>query len=316
MDAVVAKILTRTFDDSFIANSFGFRPKKSAHQAIETCYKLLTRGKRPHVVEVDFSNFFNTIPHKKLMELVEKKIADEKLLRGKTAKQNGRTECCHGGTPQGGLASSVLANVYLDTVLDKWFLKNHQAGTIVRYADDAVFFFKKEKNAVSFLKHFRERVEKFKLVVNEEKSRILSFKKTEHTQFNFLGFTLYWGIQNKRKFLKVKTEKKKLHKAIDEFYNWIKKNRSRRKQNELWKTAKSKVRGHYEYFGYWMNRTKLVHFHQEAVRAMFKWLNRRGQKWSYSWEGFHEKIKDDPLGEPPQFTDLKRLGWSYGYVRP
>ena len=309
--------------DAVIANSFGFRPKKSAHQAIEMCHKLLTRGKRSHVVEVDFSKFFNTIPHKKLMELVAKKIADEKLLRlvknllrGKTAKQNGRTEYCHCGTPQGGLASPVLANVYLDTVLGKWFLKNHRAGTIVRYADDAVFFFKKEKDAVSFLKLFRERVEKFNLVVNEEKSRILSFKKTEHTQFNFLGFIFYGGIQNKHKFLKVKTEKKKIHKAFNEFYNWIKKNRSRGKQSELWKTAKSKIRGHYEYFGYWMNRTKLVHFYRKAVREMFKWLNRRSQKRSYSGEGFHEKIKDNPLGEPPQTTDLKRLGWGFGYVIP
>ena len=137
-----------------------------------------------------------------------------------------------------------------------------------------------------------------------------------HTQLNFLGFTFYWGTQNKRKVLKVKTEKKKLHKAIDEFYNWIKKNRSRRKQSELWKTAKSKIRGHYEYFSYWINRTKLVHFDQKAVRAMFKWLNRISQKRSYDREGFYEKIKDNPLGEPPQTTDLKRLGQSYGYVKP
>ena len=94
-------------------------------------------------------------------------------------------------------------------------------------------FFKKEKDVVSFLEHFKERVEKFNLVVNKEKIRILSLKKTEHTQFNFLGFTFYWGIQNKRKFLKVKTEKKKLHKAIDEFYNWIKENRNKRNQSEL-----------------------------------------------------------------------------------
>ena len=115
MDAVIGKILTSIFDDSFIANSFGFRPKKSAHQAIEMCHKLLTRGSVHTVVEVDFSNFFNTIPHKKLMELVEKKIANEKLLRlvknllrGKTAKQNGRTEYCHCGTPKGVLRVQSL----------------------------------------------------------------------------------------------------------------------------------------------------------------------------------------------------------------
>ena len=258
VDAVIAKILTNIFDSNFIPSSFGFRPSKSAHNAIEACYKLLANGKRPHVVEIDFSNFFNTIPHRELMEIVRKRVQDAKLLRlierflkGKTVKQDGKAESCHCGTPQGGLMSPILANIYLDEVLDKWFQESYHMGKIVRYADDAVFFFKKEEDATRFLKDFKVRVEKFKLVVNEEKSRILSFKKTEHTQFNFLGFTFYWGIQHKRKFLKVKTEKKKLHRAMNEFYDWIKDNRSKRKKVELWKVAKSKIRGHYEYFGYW-----------------------------------------------------------------
>ena len=322
VDVVVAKILTNIFDGSFIKNSFGLRPRKSAHQAIETCYKALGDGKRPYVVEIDFSNFFNTIPHEELMGIVRKKVADEKLLRlierflkGKTVKQDGRIESCLCGTPQGGLMSPILANIYLDIVLDKWFRKEHRKGTMVRYVDDAVFFFRTEEEAKSFLPDFKARVEKFKLIVNEEKSRSLSFKKTEHTQFNFLGFTFYWSVQNKRNFLKVKTEKKKLHKAMNEFYNWIKQHRSKGKRNELWKTARSKIRGHYEYFGYWMNRQKLVHFYREAVKAMFKWLNRRSQKQSYTWEGFNELVKQNPLGKPPESSDMKRLGWRFGYVQ-
>ena len=321
VDAVIAKTLTSVYDDSFIPNSFGFRPRKSAHQAIKTCYKTVIKGKRHHVVEIDFSNFFNTIPHDKLMRILEKKIADEKFLRligrfleGKTVKQDGSQERCRCGTPQGGLMSPILANVYLDTVLDKWFLENHKGNTMVRYADDAVFFFKNEETAKSFLADFRDRVERFGLKVNEEKSRSLSFKKTERTQFDFLGFTFYWGIQNRRKFLKVKTEKAKLHKASNEFYNWIKQNRSKRKLAELWEMAKSKIRGHYEYFGYRMNREKLTHFYRDAVRAMFKWLNRRSQKRSYTWEGFNEKVRLDPLGKPPGINDLKRLEWRFEYA--
>ena len=210
-------------------------------------------------------------------------------------------ESCTCGTPQGGLASPILANIYLDIVLDKWFVKNHKLGTIVRYADDAVFFFKRKEEAEAFLIDFKNRVNDYKLIVNEEKSRFLSFKKTEHTQFNFLGFTFYWGLQHKRRFLKVKTEKKKLHKSIREFYNWIKDNRNKSKLIELWKMAKSKIRGHYEYFGHRMNRQKLVHFYQEAVKAMFIWPNRRGQKRSYTWEGFIEKMKMNPLGRPPHY---------------
>ena len=113
----------------------GFRPRRSAHQAIEKCYNSLARGERPHVVEIDFSNFFNTIPHAELMEIVTRRIADEKLqwlierfLKGKTVKQDGKTESCTCGTPQGGLMSPILANIYLDYVLDKWFEENYRTG--------------------------------------------------------------------------------------------------------------------------------------------------------------------------------------------
>ena len=321
VDAVIGKILTSIFDSSFIRNSFGFRPNKSAHQAIEASHKVLAKGERNQVVEIDFSNFFNTIPHDPLMEVVGEKVKDAKFLRlirkflkGKIVKQDGKVESCHCGTPQGGLMSPILANIYLDRVLDKWFQKEHKEGKMVRYADDAVFFFEKGEDAQKFLEDFKERVETFGLIVNEEKSRILSFKKTEHNQFSFLGFTFYWGIRKKRTILKVKTEKKKLHKAIEEFYNWIKDNRSKRKQFELWTMAISKIRGHYEYFGYWMNWRKLWHFYSQAMKAMFKWLNRRSQKQSYTWAGFKESIKQLPKITPPKTEGLKRLGWSFGYV--
>lgn len=321
VDATVAKILNSIYDSGFVPNSFGFRPRRSAHQAIEACHKVLEGGKRPFVVEIDFSNFFNTIPQDKLVDIIKEKVADgkflrliERFLKGKTVKQDGRIVSDTCGTPQGGLMSPILANIYLDTVLDKWFYKHHRQGVLVRYADDAVFFFTTEEEATKFLTEFKARVKSYGLVVNEEKSRYLSFKKTEYTQFNFLGFTFYWGIQGKRRILKVKTEKSRLHKSINEFYNWIKSNRSKRKQSELWKTAQSKIRGHYEYFGYWMNRTKLVHFYLQVVRAMFKWLNRRGQKRSYNWEGFRELLRQNPLGSPPALSDLKRLGWSFGNV--
>ena len=320
VDAVISKILSNLYDHSFIHNSFGYRPNKSAHKAIETSYKVLRRRKRPYVVEVDFSNFFNTIPHRELLEILEKKIADKKFLRlitrfleGRTMKDDGTLEKCICGTPQGGLMSPILANIYLDEVLDKWFKSNYSGSVIIRYADDAVFFFSDRKKASNFLTEFKERVEAFKLTVNEEKSRFLSFKTKEFNQFNFLGFTFYWGIQNNRRFLKVKTEKKKLHKGLQEFDDWIKTNRNKEKVGVLWDSAKAKIRGHYEYFGYWMNRQKLLHFYQGVVKSLFNWLNRRSQKRSYSWAGFRERIKQNPLGQPPIQEKLKRLGGSYGY---
>ncbi|MCB0411207.1 MAG: hypothetical protein KDD22_01695, partial [Bdellovibrionales bacterium] len=274
VDWVVAKILTQIFDPTFIRNSFGFRPTKSAQQAIEACYYSLASNKRPYVV--------GTI-----------------------------------GTPQGGLMSPILANIYLNEVVDQWFIKTYASHDriIVRYADDAVFFFKKEEDAKDFLAAFKARVESFDLRLNEEKSKSINFKKSSTEDFNFLGFTFYWGPQGKRRILKVKTEKTKLIKAIREFSDWIKGSRNRMKLSALWEMATAKIRGHYNYFGYWMNRSKLSHFYGAAVHALFKWLNRRSQKISYTWEGFQERLNDMPLGKPPTPTDLKDLGRSFGYVK-
>lgn len=321
VDWVAAKLLNQVFDPCFIPNSFGFREKKSAHQAIEACYHSLKDNKRPFVVEIDFSNFFNTISHKKLMKVVEKKVKDYKFLglirtflKSQTIVDGElvRTTC---GTPQGGLMSPILANIYLNEVVDQWFVENYQShnNKAVRYADDAVFFFKKEEDANKFLSDFKQRVSSFDLIINEDKSNSLSFKKSEFTSFNFLGFTFYWGKNCKRRILKVKTEKSKLHKSMKEFYSWIKENRNRYKLSVLWETANAKLRGHYNYFGYWMNYKKLNHFYWIAVKSLFKWLNRRSQKKSYNWENFKERLKNQPLLEPPSTNKLRNLGTRYAY---
>jgi RNA-directed DNA polymerase len=324
VDWVVAKILTQVFEPTFIRNSFGFRPNKSAHQAIEACYNSLAKNKRPFVVEIDFSNFFNTIPHKQLMSIIGKRVGDVKFkglirrfLKGPTIKQDGSLEKSVVGTPQGGLMSPILANIYLNEVVDQWFLKNFAGPdkVIVRYADDAVFFFRKEEDATSFLSEFKERVENFGLTVNDEKSKSINFKKSSKEDFNFLGFTFYWGPQGKRRILKVKTEKTKLIKAIREFYDWIKQSRNKMKHSALWEMAKVKIQGHYNYFGFWMNRRKLLHFYRSAVKSLFKWLNRRSQMRSYGWPGFLERLKQMPLGRPSSPTELKNLGRSFGHVQ-
>lgn len=170
-------------------------------------------------------------------------------------------------------------------------------------------------NEESLLEAFKERVESYGLQINEDKSKTIKFAKGGNEQFNFLGFTFYWGRQNKKQTLKVKTEKSKLIKSIREFYEWIKSIRNKVKLKTIWKLAQAKLRGHYNYFGYWMNRRPLVYFYVEAVKAMFKWLNRRSQKKSYSWQGFFERNKNFPLGKPPTVMKLKQLGRSFGYVQ-
>lgn len=323
VDWTVAKVLNAVYDKTFIRNSFGFRPDKSAHNAIEACHCSLKDNKRPFVVEIDFSNFFNTIPHKKLMSIVKKRIADyrfnglvRRFLQSCTLKSNNEIHKNSCGTPQGGLMSPILANIYLDEVVDKWFLQNYANynSIIVRYADDAVFFFKKEDDAREFMLQFKARIESYGLLLNKEKTKTINFHKTKENSLNFLGFTLYWGEQNKKHFLKVKTQKEKLHRSFKEFYQWIKTNRNSMKLQELWSIAKSKLQGHYNYFGYWMNRQKLVHFYTQAIKALFKWLNRRSQKSSYNWTGFNKRLEFNPLPTPPEVNKLMKLGKTYGQM--
>ena len=134
VDWCVGAILTEIYEPLFIRNSFGYRPRKSAHQAVEACYHSLENGNRPNVLEIDFSNFFNTIPHKKLMKILEKRVADKRflglvrrLLTGEILKSSGMISATEVGTPQGGIASPILANIYLNEVLDQWFLKNYSS---------------------------------------------------------------------------------------------------------------------------------------------------------------------------------------------
>ena len=147
---------------------------------------------------------------------------------------------------------------------------------MVRYADDAIFLFETEKEAKEFYAEFKTRMVEYGLTVNEEKSRLMSFQQSDLQHFNFLGFTFYWGIQRNRRVLKVKTEKNKLHRAIKEFYNWIKSNRSRKELKELWETAKSKLRGHYQYFGYKMNQPRLGHYYMEVEKGDVQMVKQKG----------------------------------------
>lgn len=172
---------------------------------------------------------------------------------------------------------------------------------------------KKEEDAKQFLHDLNQRVTGYDLCLNQDKTNILVFTKENHQQFNFLGLTFYWGKQGRRILLKVKTQKERLIRAMQEYDHWIKRMRNALKLNELWNLARAKIRGHVNYYGFWMNALKLNHFYWEAVRSTFKWLNRRSQKRSYTWKGFTERLKHFPLMEPPGKIKLKQLGWNpYG----
>jgi group II intron reverse transcriptase/maturase len=317
----LGKILESAYEPIFIRNSFGFRPRKSPDDAIKANYNILKDNKRPFVVEIDLANFFNTVPHKKLMKVLQQRISDRKLL-GLIARflkvdilnQEGSMKESTVGTPQGSVMSPILSNIFLNTALDQWFIQNYASNdaVIVRYADDAVFMFSKEQQANDFLVALRLRLSEYGLSVNEEKTAIINFAKGKENIFSFLGFTFLW---NKKKGwnkinLVIKTQKDKLAKKIQEYTEWIKLTRSRLKREEIWSITAAKLRGHYNYYGYFCNRGRLQLFYKSVIGDLFKWLNRRSQKKSYTWPQFKKLLHKEPLPLPPETTKLKQLGWS------
>lgn len=315
---VTREILNALYEPIFADHSYGFRPRRNAYQAIKHFYCGLKDNKRPHVVEIDFSSFFNTVPHRPLIKMLEKRITDprfmsliSRLLEAEIEKSTGQTVSSTIGTPQGSIASPVLANIYLHYVIDEWFRERyHPKGAVaVRYADDVVYSFKTEAEAKEFATAFQKRVQNYQLVINEEKSKTIDFQPRNGNIFNFVGFTFYWSIDrgsNKRR-LRVKTSKSTLYKKVNEYDAWIKENRNKVRLQELWDTTKAKLRGHYNYYGLGSNRPKLVHFYHEVTRSLFRWINRRSQRKSMTWEKFHRRLISDPLPIPPPVMALKHL---------
>jgi hypothetical protein len=264
---------------------------------------------------MDIEKFFNSMDHELLMRLIEKRIEDphflrliRRMLRNSTLSQNGDLVQNEQGSPQGAPISPILANIYLHYVLDEWFTENWSAhAEMIRYADDAVFVFTSDEKAHQFKAALEEQLKNVgKLKLNADKSGILKFDRLKpEGQLPFVGFCLYWGMNlRKQKLLKIKTAPKKLAKCIEVFADWIKATRHRKKLDDLWKLAAAKLRGHYQYYGVSFNAPKLNHFYFTAIQALFKWLNRRSQKKSFTWERFERRLMFNPLPRPTSGAGL------------
>ena len=307
---LMSKILEAIYEPIFHRHSYGFRNGRNTHQALSRLYKVISeRSDNCVVVEMDIEKFFNSMDHDVLVEMIEKKIEDQhvlrlvrRILRNSILHQNGEITLTERGSPQGAPVSPVLANIYLHHVLDEWFDENWGGkGQLIRYADDAVFVFTSEQTANEFQVALQERLENFgKLKLNADKSGTLKFdSRSPKGRLPFLGFCLYWGKDPKKKtLLKVKTEPKKLAKRIEAFRDWIKEIRNRKKLDEIWEMAAAKLRGHYQYYGVSFNLAKLNQYYFAATQSLFKWLNRRSQKRSFTWERFEKRLLFTPLPRP------------------
>lgn len=326
VQTLVARILEAIYEPTFHRHSYGFRRGRSAHQALGRAYEVIRRRKqRCVVVEMDIEKFFDSVDHDWLIRTLESRIGDphfmrliRRLLRNTTLHADGTLAEKAAGTPQGSPASPILANICLHDLLDTWFQKNWAAkGEFVRYADDAVFVFSDEEDARAFQHALVERMAEAGLKLNLDKTRIVPFSAhAPKGTVSLLGFEMYWGIKRGLgKVLKVKTIPKRLHRAMQNFSAWIKANRNRKTLATLWQEAAKKLVGHYNYYGVMSNDSKLSHFHWFCVGSMYRWLNRRSQKRSYTWEQFLRRLRFTPLPRPPRGPELIDVSSEHGAER-
>jgi len=323
VQCAVAKILEAIYEPRFHRESYGFRPKRSAHQALHSVHKQVTKhGKHTVVVEMDIEKFFNNIDHAKMMSFLEERIGDQhflrlvrRMLRNSILSEDGGVIDNNTGTPQGSPVSPVLANAYLHHVLDLWFDENYIAkGKMVRYADDAVFIFDDLAKARSFQTALTTRFAEYGLKLNLDKSGVTELQPKKGQMITFLGFDLYWGRVRGRHHvaLKLRTTAVRLAKSVQNFTEWIKANRNRLPTKEIWKRASARLQGHYNYYAVIFNNDAVYKFYHSCISSLFKWLNRRSQRRSFKWEEFKRKLLFKPLQRPPLGGELLDIVTSNG----
>ncbi len=301
LQLAVKRLLEAIYEQDFLSCSYGYRPQVGALEAVDQLTVKLQFGAYHQVVEADIKGFFDNLSHEWLMRMLAKRIDDEPILRlikkwlkAGVLDTDGKVRRPEGGTPQGGVISPVLANIYLHYVLDLWFERVFQRSCkgkafLQRYADDFVCGFEQAAEAQRFYRELGERLGKFGLELAEAKTRVIPFSRYRRgeTSFDFLGFEFRWGTDRKGQArLKRRTARKKFRNSVKGAAEWCKKNRHHR-VGEQFKRLNAKLRGYYNYYGVNGNYESLKEFYHLVQRLHRKWLNRRSQQPSYTWEGYY-----------------------------
>ncbi len=298
---MMQKILESIYEPLFHVNSYGFRPGKSCHQAIEDLQNYLSTHVVETVIDVDLSNFFGSIDHELVMNVIGKKITDPRMIRylhrlfKSGVLSDGELTYSDEGVVQGSICSPIIANIFAHEVIDEWMegtVKSHCKGEVkmTRYADDVVICCQYQQDADRVKRALAQRLEKYGLKMNEEKTKLVKFSKQHHKRgtkqetFDFLGFTFYIGKSRKGfPIIKVKTSGKRFRAKLKKVNSWARDVRNKMTMNQMMKLAISKVRGHIQYYGVSHNIRCVENFVHEVRRMLFKWLNRRSQRKSFYW---------------------------------
>jgi RNA-directed DNA polymerase len=311
LQRAVAMILEAIFEQDFLDCSFGFRPGRSAHQALDHLWRQTMGSGGGWILDMDIRKFFDTLDHGHLREFLRHRVRDGVLLRliGKWLNagvlENGSISYPASGSPQGGVISPILANAFLHYVLDKWFAEEivprmKGRAFLIRYADDAVMGFTHEEDARRVLAVLPKRFGKYGLTVHPEKTRLVDFRQPLHDgrprggsegerpgSFDLLGFTHYWSRSRKGNWVvKRKTAKSRFTRAIRTIAHWCRDNRHR-PITEQHAMLSQKLRGHFAYYGITGNSLALNRFREHVQRVWYKWLARRNSKNRPPWDWYH-----------------------------
>ena len=326
VQAGLVKILQAIYEQDFIDDSYGFRPGRGCHDALRMLSQAVEKQPVNYIVEADIRGFFDNVDQDQLMAFLAHRIADKRILRyikrflKAGIQEEGVFRASDRGTPQGGVISPILANIYLHYSLDLWFTRKFAktcSGTarMIRYADDFVVCFQSEVDAKRFRLAMEERLNQFGLEIAPEKTQCIEFgvfaikrakaRGEKAATFDFLGFTHYCShSRNGKRFrMKRKTIGKRFTAKLKAYKEWLKSNRTLTTPEIIQKTV-SKLRGHYGYYGVTDNSKGISAYFYEVRRILYKWLNRRGKRGCYSWEKFAKLLARYPLPTPRIMVNL------------
>ena len=315
LQRAVSMVLNAVYEEDFLDSSYGFRPGRSTHQALDALWKGLMSISGGYVIEVDISSYFDKISHSRLRAILDQRVRDGVLRRviHKWLKagvmETGNVSYPEAGSPQGGVVSPVLSNIYLHEVMDKWFAEEvnprlRGRATMVRYADDIVIACAVREDAERIMEVLPKRFGKYELSLHPEKTKMVDFRRPSHqaskggNSFDFLGFTHYWGRSRKKKWVvKRKTAKDRFNRSVGEIDKTCREKRHEKVSSQHWRLV-LKMRGHYAYYGITGNIEALSRFYLSVCLRWQKWLNRRSSGRHMPWARFLRLLDRYPLPRP------------------
>jgi RNA-directed DNA polymerase len=314
----IVMVLEAVYEQDFRSCSYGFRPGRSAHDALRELYGVITRQGQYWVLDVDIRKYFDSILHHHLRAILDQRVTDGVIRRmiDKWLKagvlEHGLLRLASEGTPQGGVISPMLSNIFLHHVLDEWFeneVRPRMAGpcSLLRFADDFVMTFKNHHDAKRVLEVLGKRLERYGLMLHSDKTRFIDFRPErqggthpdcQEPPFDFLGFTHTWAKSRKGKnVVRQRTAKSRLARALVAVNDWCRRNRHRPLSVQHTRLS-AKLTGHYAYYGITGNIQQMGRYFQQVTRVWRKWLARRTRSRPLSWDCFNAFLERHPLPRP------------------